>query len=57
MRVQASTWAGVEFAGRYRITHVLGEGSMGIVYRSWDNSLQTNVVLKAPLRKYLQMGC
>src|SRR5262245_29989653 len=53
MSVQAPTWAGLELAGRYRVTHVLGEGGMGIVYRSWDNHLQTDVVLKAPLRKYL----
>jgi serine/threonine protein kinase len=36
-------------SGRYRIQEIIGEGSMGRVYRAYDRRLRTDVVLKFPL--------
>lgn len=35
-----------KFLGRYEIVELLGEGSMGTVYRGWDPKLQRTVALK-----------
>lgn len=34
--------------GRYQVSSKLGEGSMGLVYRAYDNRLETEVVIKIP---------
>ncbi len=41
--------------GKYRITGLIGEGSMGVVYRAQDPDIQRNVAVKtirAPLRRH-----
>src|SRR4051812_28905810 len=51
----STAWMGQEVSGgRYRLTGRLGEGGMGVVYRAWDNNLQTDVVIKVP--KCSQLG-
>lgn len=36
--------------GRYHVVDKLGEGSMGYVYRAMDSRLETEVVIKIPMR-------
>ncbi len=52
MAAHVDSWEGLEVAGgRYTVTGMLGEGGMGQVYQAWDHNLNTNVVLKVPLRE------
>lgn len=52
MSAHVENWEGLEVAGgRYTVTGMLGEGGMGQVYQAWDHNLNTNVVLKVPLRE------
>jgi formylglycine-generating enzyme required for sulfatase activity len=39
---------------RYRITSRLGDGGMGSVYRAWDTTLETDVVVKVPRRSLIE---
>lgn len=44
-----ASWDGQSLSdGRYKVLSRLGEGSMGLVYRVWDNRLESEVVLKIP---------
>jgi serine/threonine protein kinase len=48
-------WSGTTLSGgRYRVTGHLGDGGMGSVYRAFDNSLETDVVIKTPRRSLLE---
>jgi serine/threonine-protein kinase len=50
----ADNWVGVSLANaRYVISEKLGEGGMGAVYRAHDQNLDTEVVIKVPLRAML----
>jgi ABC-type glycerol-3-phosphate transport system substrate-binding protein len=44
-----SEWIGREIAQRYKILGRVGEGSMGQIYRAYDQHLETDVVLKFPV--------
>ncbi|MEZ4868490.1 MAG: serine/threonine-protein kinase [Caldilineaceae bacterium] len=35
-----------QMVGKYKITHLLGRGGMGSVYRAWDQALQRDVAIK-----------
>src|ERR1700722_8847888 len=50
MRTGAVNWIGRLVAGgRYRVLEGLDKGSMGHVYRAFDQRLETDVVLKFPV--------
>jgi serine/threonine-protein kinase len=39
--------------GRYRIISKLAKGGMGVTYRAWDEPMGVPVVVKMPMRQYL----
>ena len=40
--------------GRYRVSHVLGQGGFGVVYLAYDEQLQRQVAIKAPHPRMLR---
>jgi serine/threonine-protein kinase len=50
--IEVNDWVGREIAGgRYKILERLGVGSMGKVFLAFDRHLETEVVVKAPVRE------
>lgn len=50
-------WVGSTLSsGRYQVVEKIGAGGMGFVYRSRDNNLKTNVVIKVPRPALLGEG-
>lgn len=49
MTVEIDSWLNAELCGgRYSVQSFLGEGGMARVYRAFDQSLQSAVVIKVP---------
>jgi serine/threonine-protein kinase len=49
MRTQSEQWIGQALGQvRYQVTAKVDEGGMGTVYKAWDRSLETDVVVKVP---------
>lgn len=54
MATETSSWVGQTLAGRYRVSSLLGQGGMGLVYRARDAKLGADVVIKVPRRALLE---